>query len=101
MTDSQVRWYQFTRHDALSACKHCDEFARHDPWCMLVAPIGLCACHIQVDPSTLTIGDALILHALGLAWDEMQAGVSELIPDACPAVDLMLELAHIGLACRA
>ena len=101
MTDREVRWYQFTRYDALSACEHCEGVARHEPWCMFVAPIGSCACHIEVDPSKLTIGDALILHALGVAWDETHTGVSELIPDACPAVDLMLELAHLGLACRA
>ncbi len=101
MTDGQVRWYQFTRYDALSACKRCEAGTRHEPWCMFVAPIGSRACQIEVDPSTLTIGDALILHALGLAWDETQTGVSELPPDPCPAVDLMLEFAHLGLACRA
>jgi hypothetical protein len=68
---------------------------------MFVAPIVLYAYEIVADPSKLTIGDALVLHALCVAWDKNQASVSELIPDACPAVDVMLEMAHRGMACRA
>jgi hypothetical protein len=36
---------------------------RHEPWCMFVAPIVLYAYEIVADPSKLTIGDALVLHA--------------------------------------
>jgi hypothetical protein len=47
-----------------------------------VAPIVLYAYEIVADPSKLTIGDALMLHALGVAWDEKQARLSELMRDA-------------------
>ena len=101
MANDNTKWFHLNRHNALSACEHCQGIIRHEPWCMFVAPAVLYAYEIVADPSKLTTGDALILHALGVAWDDKQASVSELIPGTCPAVDVMLEMAHLGMACRA
>ena len=41
---------------------------RHEPWCSSPDENVYYAYEIVADPSRLTIGDALILHALGVAW---------------------------------
>ena len=99
MAFDNTKWFHLNRYNALAACEHCRGIIRHEPWCMLVAPIVSYAYEIVTDPSKLTVGDALMLHALGVAWDETKVG--EPLPDTCPGVDLMLEMANFGMACRA
>ena len=86
MTSKNLKWYHFNRYNALGACEHCQGIIHHEPWCMFVVPIVKYASEIVADRSKLTRGDALILHALGVTWDERQTG--ELLPDASPLVAL-------------
>ncbi len=95
MTSNILKWYHLNRHNTLP-CQHCDGIICHLPWCMCIDPYVLYAYEIVAEPSKLTIGDALMLHALGVAWDEK--GIEELTPDFCPAMDLMLDMPHLGVA---
>ena len=45
----------------------------HEPWCMTLNTEIFYAYKIAVDPTALTVGDALILHSLSAAW-AMQGG---------------------------
>ncbi len=63
-------WFHSNRYSAESACEHCGGVVRHEPWCITVDSLVYYAYQIVADPSRLTIGDALILHALGVIWGE-------------------------------
>jgi hypothetical protein len=49
------------------ACGHCDGVLRHEPWCATQNASVLYAYQVISDPSHLSRGDHLILHALGAA----------------------------------
>jgi hypothetical protein len=42
----------------------------HEPWCMTLNAEISYAYKIVMDPTALTVGDALILHSLGAAWSK-------------------------------
>lgn len=51
-----------------SACGHCDKVNCHETWCITQnASVQYAYCAVS-DPSRLSLGDRLILHALGTAW---------------------------------
>jgi len=56
------------QYGADSACGHCDGVIRHESWCITQNTTVQYAYHVVSDPSTLSPGDHLILHALGVAW---------------------------------
>ncbi|MGA3089776.1 MAG: hypothetical protein ABSD75_14250 [Terriglobales bacterium] len=60
--------YHSNRYSADAACEHCQGIVRHESWCITLHPVVYYAYQIVADPSTLTVGDALILHSLGVAW---------------------------------
>ncbi len=63
----------FTHHhkgDVASACPHCLGVQGHEPWCATRAPHVQYAFEILLQPRKLTIGDALILHSLGVTWSD-------------------------------
>ncbi|MGA2356609.1 MAG: hypothetical protein ABSG02_19115 [Terriglobales bacterium] len=62
--------YHSNRYSAEAACEHCEGIIRHEPWCITRDPIVYYAYQIVMDPSKLTVGDALILHSLGATWGE-------------------------------
>lgn len=95
MTSNILKWYHLNRHNTLP-CKHCDGIICHLPWCMCIDPDVLYAYEIVAEPGKLTTGDALMLHALGVAWDDTRIGKPT--PDSCPATDLLLEMPHSGVA---
>jgi hypothetical protein len=95
MANNTLKWYHLNRYNTLP-CEHCDGIIRHASWCMCVAPDVLYAYEIAADPSKLTVGDALILHALGVAWDDTQVG--ELVRDICLTTNFTVETAHLGVA---
>lgn len=100
MAENRLKWHHRSQYNAESTCEYCRGVTRHEPWCVFEAPIVLYAHDIVADPSKLAMGDALMLHALGVAWDEKrQAG---LIPnDSCRgSLGLMLEMVLLGMACR-
>jgi hypothetical protein len=61
-------WFHSNRHSAPAACEHCGGAVRHEHWCITLNTETFYAYTIVMDPTALTIGDALILHSLGAAW---------------------------------
>jgi hypothetical protein len=61
--------YHSNRYSADAACEHCGGIIRHETWCITRDPVVYYAYQILLDPTMLTIGDALILHSLGVKWD--------------------------------
>lgn len=60
--------FHSNRYTAQSACEHCQGIIRHEPWCITVDCRVYYAFEIVAEPGKLTMGDALILHALGVMW---------------------------------
>lgn len=70
MSDSvPVTWFHSNRYSAQSACEHCEGVVRHESWCITRDPVVYYAYQIVVEPGKLTVGDALILHSLGVTWE--------------------------------
>ena len=63
--------YHGNRHNAQSACQHCEGVIGHERWCLALNPVVSIACEIVVYPGKLTIGDAIILHSLGVLWGDL------------------------------
>lgn len=100
MADNHFKWFHCNHYDADSACDYCQGVIRHEAWRVFVAPIVSYAHEIVADPNKLTRGDALMLHALGVAWDEKQPAWLIADDGRRSSMDLMLEMAHFGMACR-
>lgn len=66
--DAATAIFHSNRYTAQSACEHCQGVIRHETWCITVHRAVYYAYEIVADPSKLTIGDAIILHSLGVAW---------------------------------
>jgi hypothetical protein len=47
----------------------CEGIVRHERWCQTLNPVVCYACKIVVSADELAIGDAIILHSLGVLWD--------------------------------
>ena len=60
--------YHSNGYNAQSACEHCVGIIRRERWCQTLNPVVGYACKIAVYPDELTIGDAIILHSLGVLW---------------------------------
>lgn len=65
---SQTTWFHSNRYCAKAACEHCGGVVRHEPWCISANPVVYYAHQIVLDSNKLTLADALVLHALGVAW---------------------------------
>ena len=63
-------WFHANRYSAQAACEHCGGAVRHEPWCVPLNTEIFHAYKIVMDPTALTVGDALILHTLGAAWSK-------------------------------
>ena len=61
-------WIHSNRYSADSACEHCEGIVRHEPWCITRSAETLYAYEAVLDAGKLTVGDRLILHALGASW---------------------------------
>jgi hypothetical protein len=70
MPDNSPAIFHSNRYHARAACPHCDGIIRHEPWCITLHPAVYYAYQIVSDPTKLTLGDALILHSLGVMWGE-------------------------------
>jgi hypothetical protein len=68
--NGSAAWYHSNRYNAEAACEHCKGIVRHEPWCITMAATVAYAYEIVGDPSKLSIGDTLILHSLGVIWEE-------------------------------
>jgi hypothetical protein len=56
------------QYSAESACGHCDGVIRHEAWCITHNASVQYAHQVVSEPSCLSPGDLLILHALGAGW---------------------------------
>ena len=66
--DPKATWYHSNRYNAASTCEHCGGVVRHERWCITCDPIVQYAYGVVLEPEKLTLGDRLILHALGVVW---------------------------------
>ncbi|HEX8893777.1 MAG TPA: hypothetical protein VF783_10660 [Terriglobales bacterium] len=72
---------QFTPYDtnqpsADPACSHCGGVTTHEAWCS-TNNVSVQYAFGAVLYNDLTIGDTLILHALGVKWDRSSPDVSK------------------------
>jgi hypothetical protein len=51
-----------------SVCGHCGGGTTHETWCITCNIVVRYAYGIVMDAHRLTLGDAIILHALGVEW---------------------------------
>jgi hypothetical protein len=68
MSDNNLAILHSNRYNEQSACPHCEGVVRHEPRCITLHPAVYYAYQIIADPSKLSVGDALILHSLGVIW---------------------------------
>jgi hypothetical protein len=50
------------------ACDHCAAVTSHETWCISCNAIVRYAYGVVLDSGSLTLGDELSLHALGVKW---------------------------------
>jgi hypothetical protein len=67
-TQDQLPWGHSNRYSAASACLHCEGVIRHESWCLEQNANVHYAYQAVSEPDWLSLGDQLILHALGVAW---------------------------------
>jgi hypothetical protein len=67
-TQNQLPWSHSNQYSADSACAHCEGVIRHESWCPAQNANVLYAYQAVSEPHLLSLGDQLILHALGVAW---------------------------------
>jgi hypothetical protein len=73
-SDNLVTLSHSNRYSADSACEHCEGVVRHEAWCITVSSIVLYAYQAALDANKLSMGDQLILHALGVVWRDNPEG---------------------------
>ncbi len=66
-----TRWYHANKYAEDSACEHCGGIIRHERWCITRNALVAYAYAAVLDPAKLSVGDKLILHALGVAWEKV------------------------------
>jgi hypothetical protein len=63
--------HQHSQQNMAQVCPHCLGTQQHQPWCATRDPKVHYAYEIVDEPRKLTLGDALILHSLGVTWSEL------------------------------
>ncbi|RZU41133.1 hypothetical protein BDD14_2634 [Edaphobacter modestus] len=58
------------KYSADSACTHCDGVIRHESWCITENANVRYAHRAALFANELCLEDRIILHALGVAWQE-------------------------------
>ena len=56
------------QHAHASICDHCGGTNTHETWCITCNTVVRYAYGIVLDGRHLTLGDQIILHALGVDW---------------------------------
>lgn len=69
-TTNAKAWFVSNQYSAESACEHCAGVIRHEPWCVTRSADVIYAYRAVLDASTLSQGDVLTLHALGVQWTD-------------------------------
>ena len=66
----QTVWQHSNRYSADSACAQCEGVVCHEPWCSSQNATVRYAFEAVLHPDRLTPQDTLILHALGVVWNQ-------------------------------
>jgi len=61
-------WYHSNQYNAEATCEHCGGVVRHERWCITRDALVQYAYGVVLDPGKMTLSDRLILHALGVSW---------------------------------
>ncbi len=69
MSQDEAALYHSNGYNAQGVCEHCDGIIDHKRWCQTLNPVVGYAYKIVVSTNELAIGDAIILHSLGVLWD--------------------------------
>lgn len=69
LSDQSV-WRHANQYSADSACAHCGGIVSHESWCSVKNARVRYAFHVALHPDHLTAQDTLILHALGVLWND-------------------------------
>jgi len=69
MSHDEAALYRSNGNNAQAACEHCDSIIHHERWCQTLNPVVSYAYKIVVSAKELALGDAIILHSLGVLWD--------------------------------
>ena len=67
-TSERSTWYHSNTYTADSACEHSGGIIRHENWCITKNEIVTYAYEAVLDAERLSLGDRIILHALGAVW---------------------------------
>jgi hypothetical protein len=67
-TTQSSAWMHSNRYSADTACEHCDGIVRHEAWCITRSQLIRYAYQAVLDASSLSVGDHISLHALGVRW---------------------------------
>ncbi len=59
------------------ACEHCGGVIRHERWCITCDALVRYAYDAVAQPEKLSVADRLILHALGVLWEESCQGACQ------------------------
>ena len=76
MSHNKAALYHSNWYNAQAACEHCDGIIHHERWCQTLNPVVRYAYKIVVSANELAIGDAIILHSLGVQWDPFDNGTA-------------------------
>src|SRR6266850_2857661 len=68
MSHNKAALYHSNGYNAQAACEPCEGIIRHELWCQTLNPVVCYAYKIVVSADELAIGDAIILHSLGVLW---------------------------------
>jgi hypothetical protein len=93
--------YRVNRDNEPSGCDCCEIAVRREPWCMCLAAAVSHAYEEIEDPTRIRTVNAFMFRGVGLPLNERPWPLGELIDEHCPAMELMLEMASLGMACRA
>jgi hypothetical protein len=66
--ENQLPLPHSNQYNADSACAYCDGVVHHESWCATQNANAYYAFEAVSDPTQLSVGDELSLHALGVVW---------------------------------
>ena len=64
----QIESAHGNQHPSGSICDHCGGTTTHETWCITCNAVVCYAYGIVLDGRRMTVGDELVLHALGVEW---------------------------------
>ena len=75
--ENQLPLRHSNRYSADSACANCDGVVYHEAWCATQNANAHYAFEVVLDPTQLSVGDELNLHALGVVWTTVKPRASQ------------------------